>query len=182
MKILVNVTNQKLSVTENYTTLVSGTQKFIKLIFDLDEDWDDLLVFAQFRQESDSYNVYLDSDNSAYLPAEIEPGTCTVMLYGTDEDVIGTTNYLTLTIDENYLVSDAQSTDISQSLYAQLTTMFNTLSNSKVDAVAGKGLSTNDYTNAEKAKLGSFSEATAYALKSDIESITNAEIIDVVSH
>lgn len=37
----------------------------------------------------------------------------------------------------------------------------------KVDKVNGKGLSTNDYTNAEKSKLAGIP---------DIESITNAEI------
>lgn len=38
----------------------------------------------------------------------------------------------------------------------------------KVDKVTGKGLSTNDYTTAEKNKLAAFGEASTYALKSDI--------------
>ncbi len=38
----------------------------------------------------------------------------------------------------------------------------------KVDAVAGKGLSTNDYTTAEKNKLAAFGDASTYALKTDI--------------
>lgn len=38
----------------------------------------------------------------------------------------------------------------------------------KVDKVSGKGLSTNDYTTAEKNKLAAFSSASSYALKSDI--------------
>lgn len=38
----------------------------------------------------------------------------------------------------------------------------------KVDKVSGKGLSTNDYTTAEKNKLAAFSSASDYALKSDI--------------
>lgn len=40
--------------------------------------------------------------------------------------------------------------------------------NGKVDKVSGKGLSTNDYTTAEKNKLAAFGEASTYALKSDI--------------
>lgn len=40
--------------------------------------------------------------------------------------------------------------------------------NGKVDKVTGKGLSTNDYTTAEKNKLASFGDASTYALKSDI--------------
>ena len=38
----------------------------------------------------------------------------------------------------------------------------------KVDAENGKGLSTNDYTTAEKNKLAAFGAASTYALKSDI--------------
>lgn len=38
----------------------------------------------------------------------------------------------------------------------------------KVDKVSGKGLSTNDYTTAEKNKLAAFGSASDYALKSDI--------------
>lgn len=38
----------------------------------------------------------------------------------------------------------------------------------KVDAESGKGLSTNDYTTAEKNKLAAFGAASTYALKTDI--------------
>lgn len=38
----------------------------------------------------------------------------------------------------------------------------------KVDAENGKGLSTNDYTTAEKNKLAAFGAASTYALKTDI--------------
>ena len=38
----------------------------------------------------------------------------------------------------------------------------------KVDAEDGKGLSTNDYTTAEKNKLAAFGAASTYALKTDI--------------
>lgn len=41
----------------------------------------------------------------------------------------------------------------------------------KVDKVNGKGLSTNDYTTAEKNKLAAFGDASTYALKSDITSM-----------
>lgn len=36
---------------------------------------------------------------------------------------------------------------------------------------SGKGLSTNDYTNEEKAKLSAFSTADKYALKSELASV-----------
>ena len=47
-----------------------------------------------------------------------------------------------------------------ESLYTALT--------GKVDAEDGKGLSTNDYTTAEKNKLAAFGAASTYALKTDI--------------
>lgn len=127
MDILVNVANQKLKIATNLKSLVAGTQEFVRFVFNTSGDWDDLLTFAQFTQNGVSYNQYLDNDNSAYLPSEIGVGTCTLMLYGSNENTIATTNYLTLTIDENILVADAQSTEISQSLYTQLVTRVNTL-------------------------------------------------------
>lgn len=41
----------------------------------------------------------------------------------------------------------------------------------KVDKVTGKGLSTEDYTTAEKTKLAGFGDASTYALKSDLTSM-----------
>ena len=45
---------------------------------------------------------------------------------------------------------------------------FSTALAGKVDAEDGKGLSTNDYTTAEKNKLAAFGAASTYALKADI--------------
>ena len=125
MDILVNVSNQKLKIATNLKSLVAGTQEFVRFVFNLTGDWDNLMTFAQFRQDGVAYNQYLDDDKSAYLPAEIGTGTCTLMLYGSNENTIATTNYLTLSIDENILVNDAQSTEISTSLYNQLVSKVN---------------------------------------------------------
>lgn len=43
--------------------------------------------------------------------------------------------------------------------------------NGKVDKVTGMGLSTNDFTTAEKNKLAAFGSADTYALKTDIASM-----------
>lgn len=127
MDVLVNVVNQKIKVTTNLKNLVAGTQEFVKFNFSLSDDWDNLLVFAQFIQNGNAYNQYLDENKCAYLPSEIGAGTCTMMLYGSGDNVIATTNYITFSIDRNILVNDAQSTDISTSLYNQLVTRVNTL-------------------------------------------------------
>lgn len=127
MDVLVNVANQKLKIATNLKSLVAGTQEFVRFVFNLAGDWDNLMTFAQFSQNGVSYNQYLDDNNSVYLPSEIGVGTCTLMLYGSGGNTIATTNYLTLTIDKNILVSDAKSTEISESLYNQLVTKVNAL-------------------------------------------------------
>lgn len=129
MELLINVINQKLKLASNLKSLVAGTQKFIKFTFNLPDDWNGLHPFAQFIQGTNSYNDYLDENNSVYLPSEIEKGVCKILLYGSDGTIIATTNYLEITIDENFLVSDASSTNISQSLYDQLMEKFNRITN-----------------------------------------------------
>lgn len=127
MNILVNVVNQRMKVATNIKSLVAGTQNFVRFQFALGDEWKNLMPFAQFRQGGDAYNLYLDENNSVFLPAEIKPGTCTVMLYGSGNTVIGTTNYLTFVIEDNIFVSDASSTEITESLYTQLVSRVNTL-------------------------------------------------------
>ena len=126
MNILVNVINQKLKIKANTKRLISGTQKFIRFEFILDDAWDDLLVFAQFIQNGRAYNDYLDENNSVYLPPEITEGKFNVLLYGSGSNVIATTNYLTFEVDKNMLVSDAQSTEITESLYNKLVNIVKT--------------------------------------------------------
>ena len=98
-----NIANQKLKIATNLKSLVAGTQEFVRFTFNLTGDWDDLMTFAQFQQNGIAYNAYLDENNSAYLPSEIGVGTCTMMLYGSNDKTIATTNYLTLSIDEIFL-------------------------------------------------------------------------------
>jgi hypothetical protein len=106
--------------------LVSGSQEFVRFEFIFNKNWDELTTFAQFTQNGVAYNQYLDENNSVYLPPEIQAGTCTLMLYGSRDKVIATTNYLTLTITKDILVSDAQSTEITESLYSQLVSKIDT--------------------------------------------------------
>ena len=100
--------------------LANHSQEFSRFVFFLSDDWDGLTTFAQFRQGDAAYNVYLDSENACYLPPEIAAGKVSLMLYGTGEEVIGTTNAITMCVSDNKYVSDAQSTEITESLYQQL--------------------------------------------------------------
>lgn len=124
MDVLVNVVNQKLKIETNLRCIVAGTQQFIRFIFNLPDEWKELMPFVQFSQNGTGYNVYLDNEDwGCYLPSEIVCGTCTMMLYGSNGTVIGTTNIIEFTINENNLIVDAESTDITQSLYDQLVAM-----------------------------------------------------------
>lgn len=175
MSILVNVVNQKMYVSSTMEGIVAGSQNFVKFRFNLSDDWDGLMTFAQFMQGGVAYNQYLDDENSVFLPAEIGVGTCTLMLYGTADTVRGTTNYLTLKIDKNILVSDATSTEISQSLYDQLVAKVNALDSWNGQSVSDLQTNINDLqaqVNRKAAQVDLTSEANR--AKSKEQELSNA--------
>lgn len=145
MTILVYVINQELRLATPFKTLIDGTQEFIKFKFLLDNAWTEITTFAQFTQNDVAYNVYLDEDNCVYLPPEINAGTFTLMLYGTGNNTIGTSNYLTLKVSDNILIEDAQSTEVTQSLYSQL-----------VNIVDGVNDNINTITTARTSDVGKY--------------------------
>lgn len=147
MNIFVNVINQKMIVSSCIGELVAGTQQFVKFQFNMDEAWGGLVTFAQFCQGEKAYNHYLDEENCVYLPAEIEAGSFTLMLYGSYDKVIGTTNYLTFKVNKNMFVSDAQSTEISTSLYNQLVDKVSMIENRINDIGFTEGVSYNKIQN-----------------------------------
>ena len=121
MNIPVTVIGQKMILDTGQSVLAPGSQKFIKFVFDLSDEWNGLRIFAQWVQKGASYNKYLESDGSVYLPSEIIEGECTMTLYGTGSgNVIGTTLPLCLYIQDNHYVADINSTEITQPLFDQL--------------------------------------------------------------
>lgn len=141
MTINVNVKGQTMRL-ECAPEVVSGTQDFVKLRFNLSEDWAGLNVFAQFVQGNSSYNVYLDLANSVFLPAEIKDGICYVSLCGTKDDVVATSNALRLRIIKHCIVQNGSSTEISHSLYQQLADKVNALLNGETPKPLGGGTQT----------------------------------------
>lgn len=138
MNVYVNVVNQTLHITSTLEYIVEGSQNFVHFNFSFDDGWDGLTTFAQFAQEGIAYNIYLDENNAVDLPSEICAGKCTLLLCGTNgENVIATTNYLTLTINGCLLVEDARSTEITPSLYAQLTAIVSSMQ-SVVDILSAR--------------------------------------------
>lgn len=132
MNININVIGQKMCIT-SCDEIVSGTQLFVRFKFNFDEDWNNLTVFAQFQQGNMAYNEYLDENCSVFLPTEIKSGKCILVLYGVKDKVIATTNFLILNILENKVISDANSTEISESLYNQLVSQVNDLKENVTD-------------------------------------------------
>lgn len=121
MEIFIGVIGQRLIPPEcDMNHIAEGSQLFVKFHFLMDDSWNGLTTFAQFRQGARSHNVYLDENNCAHLPIEIEAGRCSVTLYGTNESVIGTTNCISFKVNENGFISDANSTEISAPIYNQL--------------------------------------------------------------
>ena len=151
MEILVKVVNQKLKIASNLKSVVAGTQEFISFKFAYGDDWSELTTFAQFTQNGNSYNVYLDENDCCYLPPEIVSGKCTVMLFGTKTVTIrevphttrATTNVIEFEITPNMLIENASSTEITQTLYDQLV--------QKVNEVLD--LSDSDYSDLIKSEI-----------------------------
>ena len=126
MDINVSLSGQKLRVSNEYKNLVAGTQRFIRFIFQLSSEWKNLLVFAVFMHNGVAYRVYLDENNSVYLPGNIVDGTFDLTLYGsgTDGEIsIGTTNYITFNVEKNMVVGDAIEPEFTPSEYEQLTAL-----------------------------------------------------------
>lgn len=137
MEIPIKVSAQKMRLPSNYKFIAPRSQKFVKFIFDLSDDWSGMTIFAQFGQNGEAYNIYLDKNNCVDLPPEIQSGKCTLMLYGTGEgSVIATSSFLELTITKDIFVSDANSTAITQSLYQQLVDKVNSFAGMDEEAIS----------------------------------------------
>lgn len=82
MDVYVDTAGQNLRVATNQKRFVTGTQSFIRFIFELSDDWADLTLSAQFKQNGMRYNRTLDSANAVYLPTDIKAGEFTLALQG----------------------------------------------------------------------------------------------------
>lgn len=119
--IVINVANQHMHCKTVVNGIVEGSQEFVKFKFNFaDTDWEGLTIFAQFIQNGIGYNQYLDEENCVFLPTEIKRGVCTLALYGTGQRTIGTSNSITFQILPNAIIHDANSTELTESLYQQI--------------------------------------------------------------
>lgn len=120
MDILINVAGQKLRTTTNNRRLVAGTREYIRFVFTLSEDWSGLKIFAQFTQNGESYNKFLDENMCVTLPQEILEGTFELALQGNFDLVEAKSFPLVFEVERDPITSDASSTEITKTLYDQM--------------------------------------------------------------
>lgn len=120
MNIYINVSEQKLQVSGYPRTFVAGTVDFIKFIFTLNDQWEDLLVTAQFEQNGKTYYQYLDENNSVYLPAGLTDGLCELSLYGTNGIITATSEKVAFKLLENTFHITSSGLNQSSDMYSQL--------------------------------------------------------------
>lgn len=116
---IIKVNGQHMTVDERLRP-VSDSQEFVRFKFEFSEEWADLLKFVQFKQGTESYNVYLDDTLECYLPSEITSGTCTLSVAGSKDDIFATTDGIVFDVRKTRLVQDGKSTEITLTLYEQL--------------------------------------------------------------
>ena len=103
------------------------------------------------------YTAYAKGDHVHPSDTSRVPTTRTIAGHALTSDI-------TLSKSDIGLGNVDNTADISK----PISTATQTALDNKVDKIAGKGLSTEDYTTAEKNKLAAFGAASTYALKSDI--------------
>ena len=179
MTVNVDVIGQKLKIATNTKVFIESSHSFVKFIFNLADGWEDLTCFAQFKQGSNSYNQFLDDNNSVYLPSQIEEGTCEIILHGDNNGIDTSSEALEINIKGDVLIVDDKSTEISRSLYSQLITRLNalvaladngeipagTLESEVVDARSGFSTLGDAVRACAKGIVGTFPEFKSYVME-----------------
>lgn len=121
MDIHIAVNGQKMEMPVPAPVIIDGSRKFVKLAFDLSNDWDTMTIYCQFQQRGHAWNKYLDDlDRTVYLPEELKDGAFDIMLCGAYGDSIATSSGIQLFIEGNRLEEDEECANITPSLYSQL--------------------------------------------------------------
>ena len=111
--------------------IADNSIEFVQLEFRFPEDWDGMIIVAQFTQ-TQTYNCLL-VNNRCFLPMELVAGPCEVSVFGylNEEVTRGTTIPLKLNISRSGFVSSAE-TPIppTPDLYAQLIEYFSSIAGS----------------------------------------------------
>lgn len=124
--------------------IANNSIEFVQLEFRLPEDWDDMVIVAQFTQTK-TYNCLL-VNNRCFLPRELVTGSCEVSVFGYLNEKVtrGTTIPLKFNIIKSGFVSSAD-TPIppTPDLYAQLIKEFGETSKQKIQDIVDEYLDEN---------------------------------------
>ena len=116
MDIFADVMGQKIKIATNQKVFVTGTQRFVRFIFWLSDDWNGMNLFAQFKQNGIAHTQMLDGENAVYLPKNIAPGEFTLALQGTNSEKIAKTDEIRLMANKDPFAGDDGDAEIRTSI------------------------------------------------------------------
>lgn len=156
--------------------IADNSIEFVRFQFHLPEDWDPLVLVAQFTQ-ADTYNRLLD-EGVCFLPKELKAGLCKLSLFGYTEGkpLRATSIPLVFQIEESGFVSSAE-TPIppTPDLYAQLLERIAEVGSGTLDpAVVAKAVE--DYLKENPPSGGvQFETDSTLSLEEGVLSVNTAE-------
>lgn len=144
-----------------------GQQLFSQFEFSLSEDWDNANILAQFKQGDTLLNVGV-TENTCYVPYELNPGTAYLRLKGTFErnsEVIATANELQFSLVQGFEPGGSPSVpptpDLYQSLLSKIQTQIGDLSDLTTDDKENLVAAINEVAKTGSGGVGSISMQTA---------------------
>ncbi len=102
MDITAKVIGQSIIMPVNTRGMIAKAEDYVRFVFIMSKEWDDLTVMAQFQQFGNTYDVYLDDEGGAKLPSSIVDGACTIALLGVGGNTIATTGTTKILVKKNY--------------------------------------------------------------------------------
>lgn len=109
MDVLVVVSGQRLRIPADSKRFVSGTKNSVRFVFNFDQLWDGMNLYAKFEQGENSVEKDLDAFNSVYLPDTLLPGDAQVSIYGTGTNKVAKSFKTTINLVDGTLVPDQPS-------------------------------------------------------------------------
>lgn len=100
MEILITVDGQRVKVSQDQINLIEGSRHYVRFIFHLSKEWQNLALIAIFAQDGIAHPQPV-KNNCVFIPAEIKKGVCDLSLFGTAGSIMATTDHVRLFIQED---------------------------------------------------------------------------------
>lgn len=112
MDVSVDVIGQKLRIATNEKRFASGTNRFVRFVFHLTDDWKNLTTTALFEQGDKTHTISLDDNHAVFLPSEITSGVFFLTLYGAGTNVNAKSFPVKLVVDDDINMSTSNNTQV----------------------------------------------------------------------